>query len=209
MSAGAGSHLNPLLERLYTLGLFSSSASDRVPSFWMAALPPLLAHLHPETSSPLPPYQATFLPRLLRSLSASTFAGVVEALFSHLARHIDQLDPDTPSETVKRAALVLEDIIGKATTEGEALEAVTRTVMKAKCRMSDAKVHFQLRVAAAWAESGGVAGMRWTFLTEDELTVVVKSLLDTVVDAWTDPKYIRYALYSQQFGALFNYVGRR
>lgn len=36
---------------------------------------------------------------------------------------------------------------------------------------------------------------------EDRLTAVVKSLLNTVIDAWTDPKYIRYALYSQQFGA--------
>lgn len=154
----AGSHIRPLLERLYTLGLFSSTSPDRLPSFWTAALPATLAHLHPEPISPLPPYPDTFLPRLLESLSASASAGIVESLLEHLSRHVHQLEPGTKSENVKRASIILEQIIGKASAERQAIEAVTRAVMKGKCRTSDSKVQYQLRVAAAWADAGGEPG---------------------------------------------------
>ncbi|TYJ57904.1 hypothetical protein B9479_001259 [Cryptococcus floricola] len=188
--------LRQVLEKLASVGLLiAEPGSDlsRVPSLLIPLLPSLLNHLHPEPSVPLPPYPDTFLPSLILPLPSSTLASFTESLLAHLTHHLIApalpLAPDQPDERVKRAVSVLKSILGEPQVGGEAWEAVTRSVLSGKGKggmsMDAWKEQARNRLVVGWVAEGG--------------ETAAKAFIEVVVDAWTDPKYVKFSMYSQQF----------
>jgi telomere length regulation protein len=162
-NSGISDRLRLVIERLAALGLLKTSPSQhesRQPSFLYPLLPPLLAHLHPPTSSPLPSYPATFLPSIFLPLPASTLSTFVSSLLQHLSLRIGALKPGTPDEDVHRAVDILRLIIGKAEVGGEAWVAVMRAVSAQRTLVDSMNVqeHVIARIICGWIRSGGAAG---------------------------------------------------
>jgi len=160
---GISTRLRLVIERLAALGLLKTSPSHREArqsSFFYPLLPPLLAHLHPPASSPLPPYPATFLPSIFLPLPASALSASVSSLLHHLSFRIGSLNPGTPDEDIHRAVEVLGLIIGKAEVGGEAWVAVMRAVSAQRTLVDSTNVqeHVIARIVCGWVRSGGAAG---------------------------------------------------
>ena len=156
------SGISLLIRRLASIGLMSTSTTDsRQPSFWRSFQPPLLAHLHPSPTSPWPAYPPSILPTLFLSLPTSALSSTVESLLYHLSSRLgpDELPVGHPDERIKRAAEVLERIIGHAEVGGEALDVVMRVVLSLKGgKVKDERVHGMLRLIVAWMGQTGQDG---------------------------------------------------
>jgi telomere length regulation protein len=162
-NSGISDRLRLVIERLAALGLLKSTPSQREsrqPSYLYPLLPPLLAHLHPPTSSALPAYPATFLPSIFLPLPASTLSALVNSLLQHLSFRIGALKPGTPDENAHRAVEILELIIGKAEAGGEAWVAVMRAVSAQRTLVDSTNIqeHVIARIVCGWVRPGGAAG---------------------------------------------------
>jgi telomere length regulation protein len=160
---GVADRIRLVLERLTTLGMLKTPPNQqhsRQPSLLFPLLPPLLAHLHPPSTSPFPPYPATFLPSIFLPLPASTLSAFVSSLLQHLSLRISALKPGTPDEGVHRAVEILRLIIGKAEVGGEAWVAVMRSVSAQRTLVDSMNVqeHVIARIICGWIRSGGAAG---------------------------------------------------
>ncbi|WVQ74259.1 hypothetical protein IAR50_003856 [Cryptococcus sp. DSM 104548] len=187
--------LRQVLEKLASVGLLIAepgSDRSRVPSLLTPLLPFLLNHLHPEPSMSLPPYPDTFWPSLILPLPSSTLASFTESLLAHTTHYLidpaSPLAPDQADERIKRAMIILKSLLGEPKVGEEAWEAVIRSVMsgKGKGRMAmDAwSEQARNRLVVGWVGEGG--------------EVAAKAFIEIVVDAWTDPKYVKFSMYSQQ-----------
>ncbi|OCF38088.1 hypothetical protein I316_00312 [Kwoniella heveanensis BCC8398] len=183
-----------VLEKLSSIGLITSqppAIDSRAPSILSALLPPLLAHLHPPRDSPLPPYPADFFPSILLGLPSSTLNTVVSSLIPHLSYHLIEnvkaLEPDIPDERIRRAQVVLSNIVGPPKIGGEAWNAVLRYASSGKCELSlnDTRRQAANRMIVLWVTSGDEAGL--------------KALIESILAIWTDPKYVKFTFYAQQF----------
>jgi telomere length regulation protein len=153
------------IERLASIGLLNTppdSQSSRQPSFFPPFLPPLLAHLHPDPSSPLPPYGPTFLPAVFLPLPASTLSSFVSSLLRYLCFRLGgrDLKPGSPNDSIHRAIVVLGQILGSAKVGGEAWEAVMRALLTRKSLSvsMDGSEHAKSRLIAGWVNSAGDIG---------------------------------------------------
>ncbi|WVW86203.1 hypothetical protein I302_108245 [Kwoniella bestiolae CBS 10118] len=182
-----------VFEKLCSIGLLSPSPSlgdARSPALLPSLLPPLLKHLHPPSTSPLQPYPARYLPSIFLSLPSSALASFVESLISHLTLHLIQpsspLEPGKPDGRIKRSVEVLTQIVGPPKTGEEAWNAVLRTVLSGKngLKMSDQQAQARNRLIVGWIARGG----------EDAVRIFIESL----IERWTDPKYVKFTLFSQQ-----------
>ena len=191
--SSTGSRLRHVIRRLASLGLFTSNPSPRSPSFWPACLHQLLQHLHPGSTSPLPPYPPTYLPSVLLPLPTSTLNPLIDSLLVNFVSKIDKTDKPSPSSDIHRAAKCLVLVIGPAEIKGEALEAVLGSLLAPRGTLKDRMNDTLARVAVAWVALSSQSGD----------TRVIASFLDTLMDEWTDQKYIRFALYAQQFSESF------
>jgi len=60
--------------------------------------------------------------------------------------------------------------------------------------------HVRARIIAGWVNSAGIAGKPSVARTYTRAeTIERKAFLEVVNRAWTDPKSIKFSLYSQQF----------
>ncbi|WVF72963.1 hypothetical protein IAT40_007781 [Kwoniella sp. CBS 6097] len=182
-----------IFERLSSIGLITPqppSLDSRTPSLFPAFLPPLLAHLRPPSNSPLPPYPSDYLPSIFLGLPSSTLLSLVSSLITHITHHLitdsNPLEPDVPDKRIKRAQAVLSKIIGPAIVGGEAWTAVLRYVLSGKRELSlrDQRQQAANRILVSWIAEGGESG--------------VKAFIESVLEAWTDPKYVKYTFYAQQ-----------
>lgn len=117
----------------------------------------------------------------------------------HLVYHVKDLNFDKPQEKVRRAATVLGHIIGPAVTGGEAVEAVMRSVYSPNLVLSGTSRPVLMRVVVAWIGQGKEKGT-YIYLSAVTHQADILSCLDDVMEAWTEAKYIRFALYAQQHG---------
>ncbi|WVQ84635.1 hypothetical protein IAT38_006790 [Cryptococcus sp. DSM 104549] len=198
LSQRPNSDVTPLrlvFEKLSSIGLLGpqpSHESTPSPSLLAPLLPPLLAHLHPPPSSPLPPYPPAFLPSIFLPLPSSTLAAFIDSLLSHLSFRLISpplpLEPDRLDERIKRAVEVLKAIIGEAKPGGEAWEGVVRSVLggKGKGRLGGHEEREQARnrIVVGWVGLGGLPAS--------------KAFVERIVETWTDSKYVKFSLYSQQ-----------
>ncbi|ORY33418.1 telomere length regulation protein-domain-containing protein [Naematelia encephala] len=184
--------LRLIVQRLASLGLLRSPSnpSDPTPNLLTSLFPPLLSHLHPAPTSPLPPYPANFLSDFFLGLPTSILANFVDSFLQHIAlKLINEEDgallPNNPDERVKRASVLLVDVIGHPRIGGEAWEAVITSITKRRADdpMRNAS-QARNRVIGAWVSLGG--------------ETAAKSFIDLLLRQWTDPKYIKFTLYSQQ-----------
>nr|XP_019010363.1 uncharacterized protein I206_04832 [Kwoniella pini CBS 10737]OCF49144.1 hypothetical protein I206_04832 [Kwoniella pini CBS 10737] len=182
-----------VFEKLCSIGLVNaapSSSDSRSPSLFPALLPPLLKHIRPPSESSLLPYPAEYLPSVLLGLPSSILASFVESLLSHLTFHpIDPTNPlrsNKPDQRIQRCLEVFTRIVGKPKQGEEAWNAVIRSVLSGKdeLTLNDNKSQARNRLIVAWIATGGENA--------------VKSFIETVIDAWTDPKYVKFALYAKQ-----------
>lgn len=206
LSQQEGADVSPLrevLEKLGRLGLFTITPATEIdtptPAFFPPFLPPALEHLHPPPGSPLPPYPSDFFPDLLLPLSDSNLKAFVSGLLVHLALRIspsyaDTLAPDKPEERVKRASIVLGQFIGKPDTASEAWRAVIEALLS-KSLSLEGTMDGMRRIAAAWVGTGSLA--------------VKRAFLDAVLEAWCDPKHIKYASYAAQYSESTYSYGER
>ena len=203
--------LRHVLERLISLGLVSdrpTAGPSRSPSLLTPLLPTLLAHLHPHCSSPFPAYPSSYFPSLILPLPSSTLASFVNSLLDHLTLRLtssnaDILSPDQPEERIKRAAVVLELILGPAKSGGEAMEAVVRctTGTKRIGSSSEDHEHSRARLIVSWihlSEENGKICSRASRLQLIRSAAIV--LIDAVMETWTNAKNIRFSLFAEQFG---------
>lgn len=185
--------LRDVLEKLGRLGLFAITPATEIdtptPSFFPAFLPQALEHLHPPPGSPLPPYPGAFFPDLLLPLSDTNLKAFIAGLLVHLALRISppfaaDVEADKPSGSVKRAAIVMAQFLGKPVTTSEAWHAVIDTLL-GKSLSLEGTMETTRRIATAWVGSGNVPTKR--------------AFLDAVLEAWSDPKHIKYASYAVQY----------
>ncbi|WWC64545.1 uncharacterized protein I303_107155 [Kwoniella dejecticola CBS 10117] len=183
-----------VIEKLCSIGLLTPPATTRdtrSPSLFPALLPPLLKHLHPAPTSPLRPYPADYLPSIFLALPSSLLASFVESLLDHLTLHLidpaNPLLPNIPDKRIKRSVEVLTRIIGMPKQDEEAWNAVIRSVLSGKAELSldDSQAQARNRLIAGWIASGGDTN--------------VKAFIENIIEAWTDPKYVKFALYGKQF----------
>lgn len=136
-----------------------------------------------------------FLP--LPSSILSTF---INALTTHLSFYLidpaNPLEPHKPDGRIKRAVQVFQSIVGNAEVGSEAWQAVVQSVMakKGKSRMGLGEWREQARnrLIVGWIAQGGDAA--------------VKAFIEIIVDTWTDPKYVKFSMFSEQFSKyLFRY----
>ncbi|BEI82719.1 hypothetical protein CcaverHIS002_0305870 [Cutaneotrichosporon cavernicola] len=187
LSGGDAAPLRPLLEKLALLGLLSPPPEQSPsPSFLPPLLPGALAHLHPPPGA-LDAYPATFFPSLLLPLTSSTVAALADALLAHLPYRLSPpaLEPDTPDPRVRRAASVLGSFLGPADDEAQAPVVYALLHGKLRSILSDEVQHARRRMVVAWAGSAGSDASR--------------ALVDSTMDAWADPKGIKFGLFGAQF----------
>jgi len=198
----AMSAIRAVLEKLAALGLLNvppSPAGDRPPqpALLPAFLPRALEHLHPPAIAS--PYPATFFTYLLLPLPSSALVSLAAALLTHLPYHIAKdLPPSSPQERVKRAGAVLALFLGQPVVNGEAWKAVLLPLLK-KTPGTDADEvpAASRRMVVAWAGMGGKSGKFRRM--QSKLTTVAAALIDATMEAWSDPKHIRFGTYAQQF----------
>lgn len=188
--------LRLVIEKLSNIGLLTSQSpntSSRSPSLLFPLLPPLLSHLHPPSSSPSLPYPPTFLPSVFLPLPSSIISAFINALTTHLSFYLidpaNPLQPHKPDERVKRAVQVFQSIIGSAEVGNEAWQAVVQSVVakkgKSRMRLGEWREQARNRLIVGWIAQGG--------------DVAVKAFIEIVVDTWTDPKYVKFSMFSEQF----------
>ncbi|KIR53446.1 telomere length regulation protein [Cryptococcus gattii Ru294] len=188
--------LRLVIEKLFNIGLLTSQSpntTSRAPSLLFSLLPPLLLHLHPPSSSPLPPYPPTFLPSVFLPLPSSTLSTLINALTTHLSFYlidpVNPLEPHKPDERIKRAVQVFQSIVGNPEVGSEAWQAVVQSVVAKKGKSSmglgDWRGHARNRLIVGWIAQGG--------------DVAVKAFIEIIVDTWTDPKYVKFSMFSEQF----------
>jgi hypothetical protein len=176
--------LSVVIHRLASIGLLSRKTPDpqsRQPSFWEPILPPLLAHLHPPQTSPLAPYPPSYLPSLFLSLPSSIIYSLAGSLIHHLtakSNYFDGLAPESPDARVKRAAEVLQLVLGPASVESEAFEAVSSKVLTTKSLGNDANVHAVLRMVVTWISFGGDDG-------ESQIPGLILTAFQLSYTSWT------------------------
>ncbi|GMK56562.1 hypothetical protein CspeluHIS016_0304020 [Cutaneotrichosporon spelunceum] len=186
LGGGDGARLRPLLEKLASLGLLRPPPEKSPsPSLLSPFLPGALAHIHPPPGA-LDAYPATFFPSLVLGLPSSTVTAFADALLAHLPYRLTPpaLEPDTPDSRVHRTASVLGSFLGPA--DGEARAPVIHALLHGKLRssLSDEAQHARRRMVVAWA---GAAG-----------EVSARALVDSAMDAWADPKGIKFGLFRVQ-----------
>ncbi|KAL7418396.1 telomere binding protein [Cryptotrichosporon argae] len=176
--ADAPALVRVVLERLHALGLFVARADDeRAPAFFRAFLPALLRRLRGPASIP-----AGYLPSLVLPLPTAALASFAAGLVSHLCYHLRPTD--RADAQVRRAAAVLGKVVGPAEPNGEAWSAVLPVLVHRRTGQTSAE-ETKTRVIVAWAATGGEPA--------------AKALLDAIMDGWTDVKYIRYTVFTQQY----------
>jgi hypothetical protein len=74
---------------------------------------------------------------------------LVDSLLHHLTWNIESLSPDTPSGFIARVGHVLSTLIGPA-ERGGAFEAVLKSLLGAKCTMTDVRACGMIRGIVAW-----------------------------------------------------------
>ena len=203
------SHIRLVIQRLTSLGLLSAKPAlnpSPSPSFLNPLIPPLLRHLHPPFDSPLSPYQVDFLPSLFLPLPSSTLSSFIDSLLDHVTFRListdaSLLEPGKPDERIKRATEVLKLIVGPAKIGGEAMEAVLRDLTNGRRTggMDQVQEHGRARVISTWMAEGGDQG-EWRLSFMLILPEVIKTCIEAILDAWSDPKYIKFSLYAPQFG---------
>lgn len=148
-----------VIQRMVSLGHFPQiPINDRAPSFWRSVLPRLLTHLHPDSSSPLQPYPASFLSSLIPALPSSSLTKVIESFLRHLAWHAPSLSPAKVDERVKRFADTLQMVIGPASPGEEIFGVVVDSLLNVKGRMNDHRAVFIVRGIVAWVGKSGEKG---------------------------------------------------
>ena len=202
---GVPDRIRLVVERLSALGLLKTLPSQqefRQPSLLSPLLPPLLAHLNPYPSHPLPAYPITFLPSIFLPLPASTLSSFVSSLLQHLSSRIGILDSVKPDENVHRAIEVFKQFIGPAEVGAEAWVAVIRAIsaQRGLVDSNNTQEHVIARIACGWIRSGGAAGKSSQFDHKSSADGVERrEFVQVVIRLWTDPKSIKFALYSQQY----------
>lgn len=185
--------LREVLEKLGRLGLFTIMPATEIdtptPSFFPAFLPSALEHLHPPAGSPLPPYPHTFFPDLLLPLADANLRAFISGLLAHLALKIsppyaEPMTADKPEESVKRASVILGQFLGKPDTSSDAWGAVIEALLSKSVSLERTMDSIR-RIATGWVGSGSASEAR--------------SYLDAVLEAWCDPKHIKYASYAAQY----------
>lgn len=190
MSTGEKERLRLLVVKLAAIGLLSPSPEDdRQPALLPQFLPLVLEHLHPPQN--LPPYPDDFFPSLLLPLPDITLATLCDALLAYLPYRIRHLEPDAPNEKVKRAAVVLRQVVGPPKVKDDAWEGVTLASLGGKLRSTGDRMSrdARRRTTVAWVGQGGPD--------------CAKSFLDYVLAAWSDPKRIKFSPYDEQFGGWY------
>nr|ODN92509.1 telomere length regulation protein [Cryptococcus depauperatus CBS 7841] len=188
--------LQLVLEKLSAVGLLSSHVADstsRTPSMLPSLLPPLLEHLHPPSGSSLAPYPPDFLSSIILSLPGSVITSFVKALSTHLTYHLvdssSTLRPDRPDQRIKRAVQVLIAIVGEPKVGNEVWDALIKSITgdggSSRMHLGEYREQSRNRLIVGWIGTGGES--------------VAKAFIDTIVEAWTDAKYIKFSMYSQQF----------
>lgn len=192
-SAGDVDPLREVLEKLGRLGLFTTTPAAEIdtptPTFFTPFLPLVLEHLHPPPGSPLPPYPADFFPDLLLPLSHPNLKAFVQGLLVHLALkisppHAEPIAADKPDANVKRGAIVMGQFLGTPDPDSEVPRAVIDALLSGGVSM-EGTMEGVRRIAAAWVGSGPVSAIR--------------SFLDAVLQAWCDPKHVKYASFAAQY----------
>jgi hypothetical protein len=74
----------------------------------------------------------------------------VDSLLLHLTQHVKDIQPDSESESPRRVAESLNLLIGSAMVGGEALEAVTRSLLGVKGRMESCQSQAIIRGVVCW-----------------------------------------------------------
>jgi telomere length regulation protein len=97
----------------------------------------------------------------------------------------------------------LTRIIGPPEIGGEAWDAVVIAMINGKRNGSamDEREHAMTRMAVAWVGTGGEKGEAVDAVQDLTEAVAANAFIDVIMEAWTDPKYVKFALYSQQFRA--------
>lgn len=197
--------LRVLIEKLAALGLFGTPPEPGPsPTFLPPFLRPALAHLHPPPGG-LEGYPDEFFPKLFLAMPTSTVGSVADGLLAHLPYRLitePPLEPDVPDGRVRRAAVVLGQLLGKAEAGGDAWAAVVQALMGGKLRSSGSETVHQARrrMVVAWAGAGGLT--RKCAHTDIADMPAARALVDTIMDAWSDPKGIKFGLFAQQFSEL-------
>lgn len=181
-----------VLEKLGRLGLFTITPASEIdtptPAFFPPFLPPALEHLHPAPGSPLPPYPDSFFPDLLLPLPDANLKAFTAGLLVHLSLRISPpyaapLE-SRPEASVKRAAIVLEQFLGRPDTGSDAWRCVVDALLSTSLSLEGTMESIR-RIAVAWVGDGFVPAKR--------------AFLDAVLAAWADPKHIKYASYAAQY----------
>ncbi|ORX40562.1 telomere length regulation protein-domain-containing protein [Kockovaella imperatae] len=194
-SRGESAIIRIVFERLIAIGLLNTPPTkDHSPdaSLLRPLLPPLLSHLHPDPDDPLPPYSSGYLPGIFLPLSGAALAAFVYSLLSYLAFHLDKNTAlEQPNEQVKRAASIFSSILGQPDAEGEAWDAVLRCVSRASVIRNDAR-EVKAGIIVSWVASGSLT--------------CIMNFTDSILDLWTDPRHIKYALYDHQYQLTYTLI---
>lgn len=126
-------------------------------------------------------------------LPSSTLSTLINALTTHLSFYlidpVNPLEPHKPDERIKRAVQVFQSIVGNPEVGSEAWQAVVQSVVAKKGKSSmglgDWRGHARNRLIVGWIAQGG--------------DVAVKAFIEIIVDTWTDPKYVKFSMFSEQF----------
>ncbi|WVO18553.1 hypothetical protein L204_106272 [Cryptococcus depauperatus] len=170
-----------------------ANSTSRTPSMLPSLLPPLLEHLHPPPGSSLAPYSPDFLSSIILSLPGSVIASFVKALSTHLTYHLvdssSTLRPDQSDQRINRAVQVLIAIVGEPKVGNEVWDALFKSITgdggSSRMHLGEYREQSRNRLIVGWIGTGGES--------------VAKAFIDTIVEAWTDAKYIKFSMYSQQF----------
>ena len=181
--------LRLLIERLAAVGLLVPKATktpSNAPSLLASLLPRLLSRLQYSQD----PYKPGCLSKLFLSLPNSALNPFVDSLLSHLVLHMDHppsIEPNATDNRILTGLHVLELLIGPAKVDAEAWDAVMASVASRKVltRPTDAAEHARNRIIVSWVANGG------------EKALI--SFADTLLDKWTDAKWIRFSSFSSQF----------
>lgn len=175
-SEWAGRELGPMLrdaddavelrlvwERLIALRLVGSPRTDSYSpsaSILTPMMPHLLSHLNPAVESPLPAYHATYLSSLFLPLPTTALHVLVTSLTQHLVLRLDaqqSFHVMMPRQDVKRATMVLEQMIGPAKLGSDAYDEIARNVVhspEGRDKIMSGSREMEIRVMVAWLSRG-------------------------------------------------------
>lgn len=176
-----------MVERLAAIGLLVPKASrtpSNAPSLLPALLPKLLSRLQGRS------YTGDILPKLFLSLPSSLLNALVDSLLSHLVLYIEDspsLEPSLPDSRIKIAIQAFSNIVGAPKVGGEAWDAVISSITthKVVARPTGLGEHARNRLIVGWASGAG--------------DKAISALADTLLDKWTDAKWIRFSSFASHF----------